>query len=107
MRKMILISIAIAVLIGTGLASAQTFTFSAEHGQMLRQHATSQHYNSFNDPNFHAQVGGALPHTVDIHPLPDALVPHVPQAHQYGYGVVNDHPVIVDHSNRQIIHHFD
>ena len=106
MRKMVLISVAAIVLVGGG-ASAQQLTFSAEHGHMLRQHATSQHYNSFHDPNFHAQAGGALPHTVEIHPLPEALVPHVPQAHQYGYGVVNDHPVIVDHSSRQIIHRFD
>lgn len=114
MRRLLLISATTTmILAGAGVASAQhahdggAVAFTPEHGNMLRQHSTSQHYNSVSDPNFHAQVGAILPGAVQIHPLPDTLAPRVPQGHQYGYGLVNDRPVIVDHSSRRIIHSFD
>lgn len=108
MAKIAIVAIiAVAVLAGAGAVSGQPFTFSHEHGQMLHQHATAQHHDSYRDPHFHAQVGAVLPGSVQVHPLPDSLAIHVPQAHQYGYGVVNDRPVIVDHSNRRVLHSFD
>lgn len=114
MRRQLFISgAAAALLAAAGMASAQhhhdsgAVTFTPEHGQMLHQHSTHQHYNSFRDPHFHAQVGVVLPDAVELHPLPDTLAPRVPQGHHYGYGLVNDRPVIVDHSSRRIIHHFD
>jgi hypothetical protein len=89
------------------LAAAQTVTFSTDHGAVLREHATNQRHQSFRDEHFRAQVGGAVPAQVELHDLPSALHQHVPQGHQYRYGIVNERPVIVDHSNRRIIHHFD
>lgn len=115
MRRLLLISGTVAVLLaGVGIASAQhhqdrpgPVTFTPEHGRMLHQHAIGQHHNSFRDPSFHAQVGAALPGSVQLHPLPDTLAGHVPSAHQYRYGIVNDRPVIVDHSTRRVIHSFE
>lgn len=114
MRRLFLIVSTVAVLLaGAGIASAQrhhdpgSVTFTPEHGDMLHQHAINQHYNSFRDPNFRAQVGATLPGPVQLHPLPDTLAPHVPSAHQYRYGIVNDRPVIVDPSTRRVIHAFE
>lgn len=113
MRRLLLVSSAAAVVLaGAAMASAQdhhhpgTVTFSPEHGHMISQHATTHHHGSFHDPHFHAQAGVALPDSIQIHPLPDTLVPHVPSAHLYRYGIVNDRPVIVDHSTRRVIHAF-
>lgn len=112
MRRLFLISSSAAVLLaGVGMASAQhhpgPVTFSPEHGHIIRQHATTHHHGSFHDPHVHAQIGVALPDSVQLHPLPDTLALHIPSAHQYRYGIVNDRHVIVDHSTRRVIHAFE
>lgn len=115
MKRFFLYSVAITVLLSAtaGGATAQhhhdgdTPTFTSEHRQMLQEHSSHQHYNSFRDPHFHAHAGAIVPEAVELHPLPDTLATRMPQGSHYEYGVVNDRPVIVDHSSRRVIHHFD
>lgn len=111
MRKFLLISsTATALFTGTGLASAQhqgEVRFSREHGHVIREYATGQGHRSLQSPDIHVRVGEPLHGSVDVHPLPESLRQHVPSGHQYGYGIVNDHPVIVEHSTRRVIHSFD
>lgn len=105
MRRFFLIgTTAVALIAGTGWAFAQSFSFTPEHGRMISEHAGSQHYNSVRDPNIHANVGATLPGSVDLHPLPGGI--GHPQAQQYGYAVVNDSPVVVEHSSRRVVHSF-
>lgn len=80
--------------------------FSSEHGAMIRQHATSQHYQAHQEPGFHAQVGATLPGSAHLHPLPDGLVAQMPHARSHQYSIVNDRYVIVDPSTRRITHAF-
>ena len=82
-------------------------SFTSEHGAMIRQHATGQHYQSFQDPGFHAQVGATLPGSAHLHPLPDGLVTQMPSARTHQYSIVNDRYVIVDPSTRRVTHAFD
>ena len=119
-----LTSAAIALLAGMTVAFAQSPThestrphgtvgvhggvaFSAEHGAVIRQNATGQHHQSYQEPGFHAQVGATLPPSAPHHPLPHGLVTQVPSAGSHHYSVVNDRYVIVDPSNRRIVHTFD
>ena len=81
--------------------------FSPEHGSMIRQHATSQHYQSYQEPGFHARVGATVPSSAHLHPLPDGLVAQIPSARSHQYSVVNDRYVIVDPSTRRIVHAFE
>jgi hypothetical protein len=80
--------------------------FTPEHSSMIRQHATSQHYQSFHDGAFHAQVGATLPGSAQLHPLPDGLVTQMPSARGHQYSIVNDRYVIVDPSTRRVTHAF-
>jgi hypothetical protein len=121
MRSLRLSTLALALLAGVTVASAQTVvtpphgterhgggvTFSPEHGNVIRQHATTQHYQSVHEPSFHGQVGATLPGSVQFHSLPDALVTKLPTARQHQYAIVNDRPVIVDPSTRRVIHAFE
>lgn len=118
MRSLHLSAIALALLAGATTASAQavpahgtethgSFTFAPEHGAIIREHATSQHFNSVQDPNVHVQVGGILPPSVGLHPLPDRVVAQVPGAHSYQYGIVNNRNVVVDPGTRRVVHEFE
>jgi len=82
-------------------------SFAPEHGAILHEHARSQHFDSVHEPGFHAEVGGHLPGSVGLHPLPDRFVTQIPGAHAYQYGVVNDRRVIVEPGTRRIIHVYD
>lgn len=119
MRALHLSVTAIALLAGVTSASAQavvttphgtethgSVTFAPEHGAILREHATSQHFNSVQDRNVHVQVGGTLPPSVGLHPLPDRIVTQVPAARSYQYGIVNNRHVVVDPGTRRVIHEF-
>lgn len=122
MKSVDLSATALAFLAGVTAASAQAVvvppldtqghgsaavTFSPERGSLIRQHATTQHDQSVREPSFHGQVGATLPSSVELHPLPDALVTQVPAARQHQYTIVNDLPVIVDSSTRRVIHVFE
>lgn len=79
-------------------------TFTPEHGAMLRQHAASQHFAPVHDPAIHAQIGATLPGSVELHPLPDALVGHLPAARPYRYTIIGNRPVVVDPGSHRIVH---
>ena len=88
-------------------ATHGTLSFAPEHGAILQEHAASQHFGSVRDPGFHAEIGGHLPGTVDLHPLPDRFVTQLPGARTYQYDIVNDRRVIVEPGTRRIIHVYD
>lgn len=91
--------------VGTHAPGGMAFT--SEHGSMVRQHAMSQHYQSYQEPGFHAQVGATLPGSAQLHSLPEGLVTQMPSARNHQYSIVNDRYVIVDPSNRHVTHTFD
>jgi hypothetical protein len=78
--------------------------FVPEHGAMLRQHASSQRYAPVHDAGIHAQVGATIPSSVELHPLPDALLGQLPGARQYRYTVIGNRPVVVDPGSHRVVH---
>ena len=93
---------------GLGLASAQmtttttTETWTNDQGTMFRDYSTTKKYSSFTDPSLKPAVGMELPSTVTLYPLPDTIKIQSPD--RYRYGMVNNHPVVVDGSSHKIIH---
>ena len=80
-------------------------TYSHEHGAMLREHATTHRHRSADHHDFQVHVGAILPHSVDLHTLPDGFRAHSP--HSYRYGIVNRRHVVVDPGSRRIVHVFE
>jgi hypothetical protein len=108
-RKSLLSILAVsAIIIGTvGVASAQstttaTSTWTTEQGSVFRDYSTTKKYKPFMDPAFHAEVGVALPGTVELYPLPEAMT--IPNRENYSYSIVNGQPVVVERSSRKILH---
>ena len=81
--------------------------YTGDHGRVIRQHATNEHYQSYQDPGFRAEIGSTLPGSAALHPLPDGIVSGLPSARGHQYSIVNDRYVVVDPSNRRVIHSFD
>lgn len=119
MRPLILgATVGFTLLAGVNVAAAQavitttphgtqthgSVSFAPEHGAIIREHATGQHFSSVQDPNIHAQVGATLPGSVQLHPLPDRLVTQVPAARSYQYSIINNRHVVVDPGTRRVIH---
>ena len=107
MRKSVFsIATASVFLAGVGLASAQssttTTTWTNDQGSAITQYSTTQHYKSFSDPSMNPSVGMALPNTVTVYPLPQTL--NVPNADEYSYSIINNHPVVVERTTRQVVH---
>jgi hypothetical protein len=108
MRKTLFSMVTASVLLaGAGLASAQTTTsttttWTADQGTTIREYSTTQKYSSFSDPSFKPNVGMALPGTVTVYPLPETM--KIPDADRYSYGIINDHPVVVERTSRKVIH---
>jgi len=110
MRKSLLsIASAVALLAGAGLAVAQTTTttttWSTDQGPAITQYSTTQHYQSFTDPNLNPTVGAQLPSNVTVYPLPPTVT--VPQPDTYSYTIVNNHPVVVERTTRKVVHTWD
>ncbi len=82
----------------------RTITYAPAHGNMLREHAHSQGFASTRHADFNVQIGAILPHSAQLHPLPDKLVTQVPGARGHQYSIVNDRHVIVDPVTRRIVH---
>jgi hypothetical protein len=106
-RSLFSIAAASVLLAGMGLAQAQstttrTETWSNDEGTGLRSYSTTEHWNSYDDPSFHASVGVAIPDTVTLHPLPDTM--HVPSADRYSYSIINNQPVVVERTTRRVVH---
>jgi hypothetical protein len=103
-------AIASALLASVGVASAQTTTqtttsWTNDQGAVIRNYSTTQKYSSFNDPALKPDVGVALPGTVTIYPLPDTVKVETPD--RYSYGIVNEHPVVVERTTRKVVHTWD
>jgi hypothetical protein len=109
MRQLLLSAVAAtALLASAGFANAQsssttttTSTFSPEHGTIIREHSTTQKYNSYSDPNLKLGVGTVVPGTVTIYALPEAV--KIPSAETYSYGIINNQPVVVERTTRKVI----
>jgi hypothetical protein len=107
MRKSLFSIVTGSVLLaGAGLASAQTTTttttWTNDQGSAITQYSTTQHYQSFTDPSLTPAIGTPLPSTVTIYPLPPTMI--VPQSETYSYGLVNNHPVVVERTTRNVVH---
>jgi hypothetical protein len=106
-RSLFAIATASVLLAGVGLASAQTTTtqtstWTTDQGSAIRSYSTTKHYNSFSDPSMNPTVGMALPDRVTIYPLPETM--KVPDSDHYSYGIINDHPVVVERTTRKVVH---
>lgn len=108
MRKSLFSIVTASVLLsGVGLASAETTTttttqWTSDQGTAINQYSTTQKYQSFSDPTLTPAVGMVLPGTVTVYPLPSTVVVQSPD--RYSYGIINDHAVVVDRTNRQVVH---
>jgi hypothetical protein len=109
MRKSLFSIVTASVLLsGVGLAAAQTTTtttttqWTPDQGSAITTYSTTQKYQSFSDPSITPTVGMVLPSTVTVYPLPSTVVVQSPD--RYSYGIVNDHTVVVDRTNRQVVH---
>ena len=106
MRKSLFsIVTASALLAGAGLAGAQTSTtttttWTPEQGTAITQYSTTQHYQSNSEPT--VTVGTVLPQAVTVYPLPPTV--QVPSPDSYSYSIVNNQPVVVDRTTRQVVH---
>ncbi len=109
MKRISILSAAI-LLAGVGLASAETTTSTSttwtnDQGTAIREYSSTQHYSSYSDPGFNANVGVALPSGATLYPLPETM--HVPKSETYSYSIVNNRPVVVERSTRKVIHSWD
>ena len=97
---------ALALFAGMGIASAQTTTttttWTDQNGQVLKEYSTTQNYQSMNVPNFAPQVGAEVPGTVTIYPLPPTVT--VPNPERYSYAIINNRPIVVERTNRRVVH---
>ncbi len=106
MSKSLFAIVTASVLVsGAGLAGAQTTTtttttWTADQGAAITQYSTTQHYQSFSDPG--VTVGTVLPQTVTVYPLPPTV--SVPSPESYSYTIVNNQPVVVERTTRQVVH---
>jgi hypothetical protein len=110
MRKTLFSIAAASVLIaGAAMAADMTTTTSStwsnDEGTTLEHYSTTKHYNSYNKPGMDVTVGSSLPSAVTVYPLPDTM--KVPSAERYSYGIINDHPVVVERSTRKVVHTWD
>ena len=109
MRKsMLTITAAAIMMVTAGVASAQTTTtttWTTDQGAALRTYSTTQKYISFDDPTMRPAIGMVLPGTVTVYPLPSTVTVSGPDT--YSYGLVNNRPVVVNRTTRQIVHTWD
>jgi hypothetical protein len=107
--KRTILSIVAASALFIGVASAQTTTtttttWTNDQGMAITKYSTTQKYTSYMDPAMKPTVGMELPNTVTIYPLPSTVTVETPD--RYSYGMVNEHPVIVERTTRKIVHTF-
>lgn len=106
-RSLFSVAAACMLLAGVGLANAQsttttTTTWTNSDGTVIRNESTTRHYQSYSDPNWHANVGAELPPNATLYPLPNTV--QVPSAGQYSYSIVNNQPVVVERTTRRVVH---
>ena len=108
-KSLLSAAFATAVMMGTGLAFAQSTTtttttesWTTEQGPMMREYYMSKKYTPYANSTLKPTVGMALPSDVTIYPLPETV--KVPSPGTYSYTIINDQPVVVERSSRKIIH---
>jgi hypothetical protein len=105
-RSLFSIVTASVLLSGAGLASAQTTTttttWTADQGAAITQYSTTQKYQSYSDPAMRPTVGMVLPGTVTVYPLPQTM--NVPSPETYSYSIINNQPVIINRTSREVVH---
>jgi hypothetical protein len=107
MKRLLSSMIGGAMLISAGIAAADmttttTTTWTNEEGAMVREYSVTNHYGSVTDPTIHTTVGTEVPSSVPMYSLPETV--KVPDADQYSYVIVNDHPMVVERTTRRVIH---
>jgi hypothetical protein len=112
MRKSLLsVAAASMFLAGVGIAAAQSTTsttsesWTTGQGKSFSDYSTSKKYNSYSDPKFKATMGEEAPSGMTLHEIPDSMKLH--SADRYRYGMINDHPVVVEQSSHKIVHSWD
>jgi hypothetical protein len=110
--KKSLLPVATAALLfgGMGLALAQSDgpsepDWNANQGQMFREYSTTRHYSSYSDTTMHPAVGMVLPNSVTVYEMPGSMTG--PSYSRYRYGMINDHPVVIENSSRKVVHTWD
>ena len=110
--KKSLFSIVTASLLLTGIsvASAQTTTntttsWTNEQGTVIHEYSTSKKYGSYSEPAWKAEIGSELPSKVTIYPLPETM--KIMPVDRYSYGIVNEHPIIVERTTRRVVHSWE
>jgi hypothetical protein len=105
-------SIAAASLLFAGVSAAsaqpegaQSPSWTANQGQTMITTYHSRHYSSYDDPSMHPEVGMVLPQAVHVYPMPDGM--QGPAYTTYRYGMINDHPVVVESTTRRVVHTWD
>jgi hypothetical protein len=107
-RPLFTIAAASVLMAGVGLAYGQsttsttTTTWTNDEGTTMRQYSTTEHFKSYDDPSWHAEVGMEVPNTVTLHPLPSTI--GVPRADEYSYSIINNRPVVVERTTRRVVH---
>ncbi len=90
---------------GSAFAAAvtqTTTTWTDEQGNVIRQYSTTKKYEPVTNPQIDATVGVELPQNVTLYDLPDTI--KIQEPDRYRYVIVNNHPVVVERSNRRIVH---
>jgi hypothetical protein len=109
-HSLLSVAAATVLLASVGVAAAQPENpakpdWTASQGQTLTTTYHSRHYSSYNDPSMRPQVGMVLPETVHVYPMPEDMTG--PAYSNYRYGMINDHPVVVESTTRKVVHTWD
>src|SRR3954452_13428685 len=112
MKKSFLPTVAASLFaLSAGIASAQTTTttssteWTKEQEAGFTAYSKTKSYSCVTDRSLKPMVGSALPSSVTVYPLPDTM--KVPNADTYRYGIINDHPVVVESTSRKVVHSWD
>jgi hypothetical protein len=104
-----LLSVAAASMLFASVAAASAQSegaslpaWTAEQGQTLTTTYQTMHYEPYADPSLQPEVGMVLPQTVHVYPMPDGM--NSAAYSGYSYGMVNDHPVVVVTTTREVVH---
>jgi archaellum component FlaG (FlaF/FlaG flagellin family) len=110
-KSFLAIAAASIMFAGLSVASAQTSTttttseWTSDQGKTFSEYSKTKNYSSVNDPKMNPTVGMELPSTITLYPLPDTM--KVQSADKYRYGIINDHPVVVESTTRKVVHSWE
>ncbi|MDF2620348.1 MAG: hypothetical protein K0S00_3007 [Xanthobacteraceae bacterium] len=79
----------------TNTTNNTNVNITSEKRTTIKQTITQTHVGPVRDVNFSVNVGVAIPHTVELHPLPPRVVEIVPQYRNYRYFVLADGRIVI------------